>query len=238
MFACRTFFDGRGVQLHQGVEDSYQIRNARLSGAIVRARDTKKRMLLLSPTSSGKSLIAYFVSRFLINMKKKGLIIVPTTSLVEQLYGDFRDYSERNNWSVARNVHRIYQGHEKHNDLPISISTWQSMFDQPKTFFAPFNFVIGDEAHQFKAKSLKHIMESLVHADYRMGMTATLDGTDTHKLVLEGLFGQTKRFIKTRELIDRGYAAKLNIKCLVLRYSEQKQKRSQAQHIKRNLHLC
>ena len=44
-----------------------------------------KRMLLLSPTGSGKSLIQYLILRYLqYKGYKKGLLIVPTTSLVEQ----------------------------------------------------------------------------------------------------------------------------------------------------------
>ena len=34
------------------------------------------------------------------------LVIVPTTSLVEQMYSDFLDYG------MNENVHRIYYGHE------------------------------------------------------------------------------------------------------------------------------
>jgi len=54
----------------------------------------KRRTLLLSPTASGKSLIIYLICRQLLDYQNlKGLIIVPTTSLVEQLYGDFGDYA-------------------------------------------------------------------------------------------------------------------------------------------------
>ena len=87
----------------------------------------KNRCLLLSPTASGKSLITYLLVRFNIlrlkEQKKKILIIVPTTSLVEQLFKDFKDYG----WSPERNVHRIYQGHDKETAKPVIISTWQSI---------------------------------------------------------------------------------------------------------------
>ena len=44
-----------------------------------------RRKLLLSPTASGKSLIIYLIVRQLLDYQDlKGLIIVPTTSLVEQ----------------------------------------------------------------------------------------------------------------------------------------------------------
>ena len=43
----------------------------------------------MSPTASGKSLIIYLLSRF---YDKKTVIIVPTTSLVEQMSKDFAEY--------------------------------------------------------------------------------------------------------------------------------------------------
>jgi ATP-dependent helicase YprA (DUF1998 family) len=73
-----------------------------------------RRSLLLSPTASGKSLIIYLLSRFLEHRGlKKGLIIVPTVSLVEQLTGDFKDYSETNGWNTEEHIHKIYQGQDK-----------------------------------------------------------------------------------------------------------------------------
>ena len=69
----------------------------------------KRRALLLSPTSSGKSLIIYLIFRQLYEYQNlKGLIIVPTTSLVEQLFSDFDDYASFNDFNVEDKVHRIY----------------------------------------------------------------------------------------------------------------------------------
>ena len=50
------------------------------------------RGLLVSPTASGKSLIIYSLVRYYKMMGLKTLILVPTTSLVEQMYSDFEDY--------------------------------------------------------------------------------------------------------------------------------------------------
>jgi hypothetical protein len=47
------------------------------------------RRTLLSPTSSGKSLMIYMITQW---YKKKTLIIVPTTGLVEQMANDFISY--------------------------------------------------------------------------------------------------------------------------------------------------
>lgn len=180
-----------------------------------------KRQLILSPTSSGKSLIDYLISRYLIDQEKTGLIIVPTTQLVEQLFSDFQDYSTENKWDVEANVHRIYSGKDKHTNKPLTISTWQSIYTQAPEFFEDVDFVLGEEAHTCKAKSLVGIMTNLVNAEYRIGLTGTLDGTKTHAYVLEGLFGPVKKVISTKELMDRKEAAELTIKCPILRYPEE-----------------
>jgi superfamily II DNA or RNA helicase len=180
-----------------------------------------RRKLLVSPTSSGKSLIIYLLFRQLLDYQKlRGLIIVPTTSLVEQLYSDFADYSTGNEFSVEDNVHRIYQGKEKDTNKSLTISTWQSLYKLPKEYFEQFDYIIGDEAHLFKAQSLATIMTSCTNTKYRIGLTGTLDGTKTHKLVLEGLFGRAKHVITTRELIDTGKVSDFQIKCLVLKHED------------------
>jgi len=182
----------------------------------------KRRTLLLSPTASGKSLIIYLICRQLLDYQNlKGLIIVPTTSLVEQLYGDFGDYASESGFKNYMHVHRIYQGKEKTTDKAITISTWQSLYKMPPEYFHQFDYVIGDEAHLFKAQSLTSILTSCVNAKYRIGLTGTLDGTKTHKLVLEGLFGPTKKVVTTKELIDKKQLSFFNIKCLVLKHSEE-----------------
>jgi len=178
----------------------------------------KRRALLVSPTASGKSLIIYLIFRQLHQYQNlKGLVIVPTTSLVEQLYSDFGDY---NNGEMV-NVHRIYQGKEKESDKPLIISTWQSLYKLPKEYFEQFDYIIGDEAHLFKAQSLTTILTSCINAKYRIGLTGTLDGTKTHKLVLEGLFGAVKKVITTRELIDKQQVSDFEIKCLVLKHDDE-----------------
>jgi superfamily II DNA or RNA helicase len=149
----------------------------------------------------------------------KGLIIVPTTSLVEQLYSDFQDYSSHNGFDVEENVHRIYQGKDKVSDKKLIISTWQSLYQLPKEYFQDFEYIIGDEAHLFKAQSLTTILTSATNTKYRVGLTGTLDGTKTHKLVLEGLFGAVEKVTTTKELIDTNQLSPFEIKCLVLKHS-------------------
>lgn len=181
-----------------------------------------RRALLLSPTASGKSLIIYlFIRQFLEYKGHKGLIIVPTTSLVEQLYTDFIDYSSANGFDVEANTHRVYQGKDKVSEKSIIISTWQSLYKMPPEYFEQFDFIIGDEAHLFKAQSLASIMTSCINTQYRIGLTGTLDGTKTHKLVLEGLFGPVEKVTTTKKLIENKQLADFKIKCLILKHSEE-----------------
>ena len=178
------------------------------------------RCLLLSPTASGKSLIIYTLVRYYYLMNLKTLILVPTTSLVEQMYSDFIDYG----WE-DKHIHRVYAGMDKGSKKPVIISTWQSIYKLHRPYFAQYGCIIGDEAHLFKAKSLTDIMAKSGEVRYRFGLTGTLDGTQTHRLVLEGLFGQVKKIISTKELIDRGTLAELKIDCIVLKHTEEECKR-------------
>lgn len=193
----------------------YEVRDYQLKSFITGIRN--KRVLLLSPTASGKSLILYLIVRYLQNSDyKKGLMIVPTTSLVEQMFSDFKSYG----YDSDKYCHRQYSGKEKHTNSFITITTWQSVYKNPPEYFEQFDFVLGDEAHQFKAKSLTTIMSGCASAKYRIGTTGTLDGTQTHRLVLEGLFGPVYRATTTSELIEQKHLADFKIKCLVLKYPE------------------
>ena len=175
------------------------------------------RRLLLSPTGSGKSLMIYSIVRYYTATAKKVLIIVPTTSLVEQMVNDFISYG----WNADDFVHKIYSGKDKNTDKNIIISTWQSIYKFPKRYFDDIDCVIGDEAHLFKSKSLTGIMTKLHNAKYRFGFTGTLDGSKTHKWVLEGLFGSYEQVTKTEELIKSGYLSKFRIKVLLCNHAPQ-----------------
>jgi superfamily II DNA or RNA helicase len=193
----------------------HEIRDYQLKSFIHAIRN--RRILLLSPTASGKSLIIYCIIRYLQEAdNKRGLLIVPTTSLVEQMYSDFESYG----YNSEEYCHRQYAGKDKHSKKFLTITTWQSIYKNDPEYFEQFDFVLGDEAHQFKAKSLTTILSGCTSAKYRIGTTGTLDGTHTHRLVLEGLFGPVYKATSTSELIDKGQLASFRIKCLILKYSD------------------
>ena len=207
---------------YQGVKDymksicCHSPRTYQIQGVYDALRHNRK--LLISPTASGKSLMIYSLVRYYTDKHEKILLVVPTTSLVEQMYKDFQDYG----WDSESYCHRIYSGKEKTNEFPVTITTWQSVHKLDRKFFVDYDVIIGDEAHLFKSKSLVSIMTKLEHAKYRYGFTGTLDGTQTHKWVLEGLFGPSYKVTRTDELIKEGHLSQLDIQCLVLKHPSQK----------------
>ena len=174
------------------------------------------RRLLLSPTASGKSLMIYSLVRYHVNADRNVLIVVPTTSLVEQMYKDFKEYG----WNVGHHCHKLYAGAEKYTEHDVVISTWQSIYKEPKKWFDKFDCVIGDEAHLFKAKSLTSLMGKLHDCKYRIGFTGTLDGANVNQLVLEGVFGKCSKVTKTNELMKQGYLSKLKVKIVLIKHKE------------------
>ena len=205
----------------EGVQDylqritSFKPREYQVEGVYDALR--RNRRLLISPTGSGKSLMIYGVCRYHVEQSRKVLIVVPTTSLVEQMYKDFEDYG----WNAEHHCYKIYGGKTRIAKKDVVISTWQSIYKMDRKWFGQFDVIIGDEAHQFKSKSLISIMSKLADAKYRYGFTGTLDGTQTHKWVLEGLFGPSYKIINTKDLQEAGYLAKLNIKVLLMKHDPQ-----------------
>lgn len=171
--------------------------------------------------NSGKSFIIYLIQQhYWRAFEHRTLIIVPTVSLVHQMAGDFMDYG-----CDQKDIYRIQGGVDKNTDAPVVISTWQSLMKLPKEWFDQFQVVLGDEAHNFQAKSLTTIMEKLTDAPYRHGFTGTVSSeSKVHRLVLEGVFGPIKRYVTTKELMDEGTVADFKVKALVLTHSNETKK--------------
>ena len=211
-FEVNEMISKEGVKDYMTAISKYKPRDYQIEGVYDALRHNRR--LLLSPTASGKSLMIYSIVRYFVEQQKNTLIVVPTTSLVEQMYKDFSDYG----WDVGSYCHKIYAGKERETESQVIITTWQSIYKLPRKYFQRFNVVVGDEAHQFKSKSLVSIMTKLGDAKYRFGFTGTLDGSETHKWVLEGLFGPSYKIIKTDELMKKGHLATLDINVLLLKH--------------------
>lgn len=187
-----------------------------------------KRLTMISPTRSGKSMVLYCYTRYLLNNNPefKGLLIVPTTSLVEQMYTDFEDYSTANQWPVQNRVQRLYSGYSStiEPNTQLLISTWQSLLRLPDSYFERFDFIIGDEAHTFSAKEIGSVAGRCVNAAYRLACTGTTHDDDVNNLKVEGYFGPISKLTTTRKLMDDGHIATLYIKSIVLKHPPGTQK--------------
>lgn len=210
-FGEDIFSHNAALEFIKTLDLPHEVRDYQLSSFINAVR--RKRALFVSPTASGKSLIIFMLAAYLI--QHKVLVIVPTIGLVHQMASDFVSYG-----CPEDLIYKIYGGQEKSTNAFITITTWQSIYQQPNTWFKQYGVVVGDEAHQFKAKSLVDIMENMTSCQYRFGFTGTLDGTQTNKLVLEGLFGPAEQVTTTAELMSANKVAQLNIKSIVLSHDD------------------
>lgn len=180
-----------------------------------------QKMIGLSATASGKSLIYFIFFNLLRYLFKdlKCLLIVPRTSLVEQMATDFQEYAV-NLGDFRKYTHRIYSGREKYTNKLITISTWQSLKNMPPEYFQPFNCVIVDEVHEATAKELPRIVNLCINAVYKIGMTGHIKDCKIAKMQLQSLLGNIKTFSKSAELIERGILSDIKIKAICLKYKD------------------
>ena len=89
----------------------------------------------------------------------------------------------------------------------------------------------------------------MTDCEYKFGFTGTLDGTQTHKLVLEGLFGPIHKVTTSKALMDKELIAKLHIEAVTLGYTDAEKKEVKQMiyqdeidflisHPKRNRFIC
>ena len=180
--------------------------------AALRVMLDTQRGIIVSPTGSGKSYIIYLITELLFD--KKVLIVVPTIGLVSQMAGDFKTYN------CTEPIQTIQAGLSKMITERLTVSTWQSIYEQPKEWFAQFNMVIVDEVHLAKSQSLKELMEKCETTPWRFGFTGTLDQSQCHRLILEGLFGTVTKVATTNELIKAKQLTPPRVIVCVLEYPE------------------
>lgn len=185
------------------------------------------RQLILSPTGTGKSLIMYMIMRWVLHCMdgERFVIIVPTTTLTHQLISDFEDYAALDEEFVVGDMcYPIFAGQDKKAPHQVIVSTWQSLAKFDRTWLMEVGGVIGDEAHTCSAKICQGILDKMTNAQYRVGTTGTLDGSKVHEMVLEGIFGPTIVATTTKEQIDEGNLAQLQINVMKLQYPEEERR--------------
>ncbi|QIG69629.1 ATP-dependent RNA-DNA and DNA-DNA helicase protein [Rhizobium phage RHph_I46] len=176
-----------------------------------------QRNLIISPTSSGKSLMIYIWYRFVrtvLQEDEKILIIVPSITLVDQLFDDFKSYG------YTGDAHLIVGGSAKDADCNLYISTWQSLQKLQPKWFRKFKGVAVDEVHGAAAASLKGSVEKCINATFRAGFTGTLNELETDELVLRGLFGDVLVATTYQEMRERGIIPDVEIELVRVKYGE------------------
>ena len=173
--------------------------------------------IIRSATASGKSLvISYIIYNLMKNRNKtnvkKCLIIVPSTSLVEQFRTDMIKYG-----LPEKMIGRVYTGH-KDWDKHIVISTWQSLKNNHNKL-SQFHCVIGDECHQVKAHELKKIFSKL-KCQYRFGFTGTMPDHLTNQYNIKAFLGPILKEYPSGFLAEEGYISKCNVKVLRIPYPD------------------
>lgn len=175
-----------------------------------------KRKTLLSPTSSGKSLVIFMIARILNELGLKTLIVATSKGLVEQMKDDFISYTDD-----ELDIHCVYGGKDKHQEADFTVSTWQTAYKMEPEWFDKFDVVIGDEVHTYKAMALKTLMEKTHKSFYKFGFTGTLDDSISNKLSIQGLFGPVVKFVSTMDLVEAGYIARPTVYAIVLEYGKE-----------------
>ena len=178
-----------------------------------------KKGILLSCTSSGKSLMIFNIIVTLLTQKKlkKTMIVVPNKTLVEQLYKDFIDYGWKN---IDICVTKLYDEEKKNVDFrkPVLITTWQSIYKKEKSFFEDYQAVICDECHQIKCQSLSTILKSCTNASYKIGTTGTLSTEASDNLTIQSILGDILFELRSKDLIEKGYLTKITIANILVKY--------------------
>lgn len=177
------------------------------------------RRFILSPTSSGKSLLLFALTMwYLKKTKKKVLIVVPFLGLLEQLKKEFGAYSP--SIGLDNHIHLISGGCPVDDPTKmVYIATYHSLVNQHHSYYEQFGCVMVDEVHR-SYDQVKKILDKCKTIKHRFGFTGTLDGTKIHLWKTESITGRLYSTIKTNILIKRGLASSLNILCFMFKYSE------------------
>ncbi len=173
-----------------------------------------KAHLAISSTGSGKSLSIYLLLSYFRQKNKKIIVLVPTIDLTSQLLGDCKDYKASQEFIDDI---QLIGGEFKDKDIhkPVVFSTWQSA---QKSDMSSFDIVINDETHQAKADVLQSILSNPFKQ--KLGMTGTMPIEQLDALILESKFGQPKRYITAKQMMNMGLSTELTVVPLFLNHGK------------------
>ena len=175
----------------------------------------------LACTGSGKSVIISLMVEFYRQKGLRGLLLVPNINLLTQFHSDIESYNLE---ELHEDTMLIGGGQtERSFDKSLTISTWQSLQEKytKDLDFNKLDYIIGDEVHRLAADVPNNVIKVSGKCKYKFGFTGTLPEDPIMKMELLGLFGYPKKYISSRELIDRGLGCPVNIKTIRLDYSQE-----------------
>lgn len=209
--------DDKAIEFYERIGGPFELHDSQLNAFTHCVNNG--RSIILAPTSNGKSYIIHGLAAFYAMQKKRVLIIIDRSQLVEQLRENLRDeYGGTLRYVTIYD--KIAPSHSN-----VFITTWQSIYENDDPWFKQFDVIIGDEVHKFKADSLKKLLSKCGHINIRHGFTGTLDNdSKTDRLTLIGMFGSPIRVATTRELIEAGIIARPTIYAIVRKYTNDQKK--------------
>lgn len=198
-----------------------------------------RRISLLACTSAGKSLSMMIIARYLVEReRKKVLIVVPSTNLVEQLFSDFHDdygwedarsyctliYATSDDKLSKKQKERLAENNlgEEVMLKSITISTWQSLQNKPDKFFECFTAVMVDEAHSTRGEKLRDILSKCINAtDFKIGLSGTLPDIGIDAGYIESQLGRKEEIVRLKELVAKGILTPVTVNSLWVPYPRQ-----------------
>lgn len=174
-------------------------------------------------TSGGKTLIAFLLFKYLLDIKKNGpmLYVVPSVSLVTQSEEKFYEYEDECNKRPNWKSQCAFGGarHKEEGKVDIIFGTYQTLAKKPPEYFEQFGSICIDETHHARNISIKNILVRCINANYKFGLTGTLPQKGSNdSFTIQAYIGPKVYTISSADLIASGKATPINVIGIELNY--------------------
>lgn len=132
---------------------------------------------VILPTGAGKSFVACLL---MARVQRDTLVVVPTLDLMHQWYSDLRASFG------LEEVGLIGGGY--HERLPVTVTTYDSLWIHAPRIGGSFGLVIFDECHHLPGPTYQQAAQMLI-APWRLGLTATPEREDGREAINEERIG-------------------------------------------------
>lgn len=181
-------------------------------------------------TSAGKTLIMFLYAAYVkahIDPTAQILIIEPDPEYVIQSYTEINNLSIRSNSNLNIGMVSGQSSLQDISQFDVVIGNFQTLQNREQSFFSRIKFILIDEGHRAKAKSIKGIVKFCVLAKDRIGLSGTVidDKSAEHYEILAAT-GPTVIKITKKDLMDQGFAPGIKIRIYVLSYLPDEERRA------------